>query len=191
MRPEVNAFISEAFYEGRLEPAEICYGRSVAVGNGLRFAEIDHDGHRIASPEEAAFVRDEIERLLETAYVDEHGERVLEPKDIVVVAPFNAQVRCLRAAIPDERIRIGTVDKFQGQEAPVVFIRWRARRRRRPAGTGLPVLSQPPQCCDLEGEVLQYLVGVRGCWTRTAGPFSRCGLRTRFAGSSSRGTLKR
>ena len=49
------------------------------------------------------------------------GERVLEPKDVVVVAPYNAQVRCLRAAIPDERIRIGTVDKFQGQEAPVVF----------------------------------------------------------------------
>ena len=66
MRPEVNAFISETFYEGRLEPAEICYGRSVAVGNGLRFVEIDHDGHRIASPEEAAFVRDEIERLLGT-----------------------------------------------------------------------------------------------------------------------------
>jgi hypothetical protein len=39
----------------------------------------------------------------------------------VVVAPFNAQVRCLRTKIPDQRVRIGTVDKFQGQEAPVVF----------------------------------------------------------------------
>jgi uncharacterized protein len=121
MRPEVNAFISETFYEGRLEPAEICHGRSVTAGNGLRFVEVPHEGHRTQSPEEAAFVRDEIGRLLGTPYVDEHGERPLGPADIVVVAPFNAQVRCLRAAIPDQRIRIGTVDKFQGQEAPVVF----------------------------------------------------------------------
>ena len=41
--------------------------------------------------------------------------------DIVVVAPYNAHVRCLREQIPDARIRIGTVDKFQGQQAPVVF----------------------------------------------------------------------
>ena len=39
--------------------------------------------------------------------------------DILIVAPYNAQVRCLRSALPDARI--GTVDKFQGQEAPVVF----------------------------------------------------------------------
>ena len=121
MRPEVNAFISETFYEGRLDPAEICYGRSVEAGNGLRFVEVEHEGHRTASPEEAAFVRDEIERLLGTPYVDEHGERLLGPKDVVVVAPYNSQVRRLRAAIPDQQIRIGTVDKFQGQEAPVVF----------------------------------------------------------------------
>jgi superfamily I DNA and/or RNA helicase len=71
--------------------------------------------------EEAVFVRDEIERLVGTPYVDEHGERALRPEDIVVVAPYNAQVRCLRTKIPDQRVRIGTVDKFQGQEAPVVF----------------------------------------------------------------------
>jgi predicted RecB family nuclease len=121
MRPEVNAYISETFYEGRLEPAEVCLERSVALGNGLRFVEVEHEGHRVASVEEAAFVRDEIERLLGTPYVDEHDERVLRPEDVVVVAPYNAQVRCLRTKIPDQRVRIGTVDKFQGQEAPVVF----------------------------------------------------------------------
>jgi uncharacterized protein len=121
MRPEVNAFISETFYEGRLRPAAAVLGRSLAAGNGLRFVEVPHEGHRTSSPEEAAFVRDEIGRLLGTVYVDERGERSLGPADIVVVAPYNAQVRCLRAAIADQRIRIGTVDKFQGQEAPVVF----------------------------------------------------------------------
>jgi predicted RecB family nuclease len=121
MRPEVNRYISDTFYEGRLEPADICLERSVGLGNGLRFVEIDHEGHRVASVEEAEFVRDEIERLLGTPYGDEKGMRELRHEDVVVVAPFNAQVRCLRTKIPDQRVRIGTVDKFQGQEAPVVF----------------------------------------------------------------------
>ena len=121
MRPEVNAYISETFYEGRLEPAPVSLKRSIALGNGLRYVEIAHEGHRVASVEEAEFVAGEIGRLLGTPYVDEHGERELEPEDIVVVAPYNAQVRCLRTKIPEHRIRIGTVDKFQGQEAPVVF----------------------------------------------------------------------
>jgi len=121
MRPEVNAYISEAFYEGRLEPAEVCLRRVVADGAGLRFVPIDHDGNRTRSEEEAAFVRDEIERLLGDPYGDEDGERTLGAADVIVVAPYNAHVRCLRQAIPDERIRIGTVDKFQGQQAAVVF----------------------------------------------------------------------
>jgi uncharacterized protein len=49
------------------------------------------------------------------------GVRTLKPEDFVVVSPYNAHVRCLRQHIPDQRIRIGTVDKFQGQEAAVVF----------------------------------------------------------------------
>jgi uncharacterized protein len=121
MRPEVNAYISETFYESRLEPADVCLERSVALGNGLRFIEIEHEGHRVASVEEAEFVRDEIQRLVGTPYVDQKGERELTYEDVVVVAPYNAQVRCLRTKIPERRVRIGTVDKFQGQEAPVVF----------------------------------------------------------------------
>jgi uncharacterized protein len=46
---------------------------------------------------------------------------VLRPDDFVVVSPYNAHVRCLREKIRDERVQIGTVDKFQGQQAPVVF----------------------------------------------------------------------
>jgi uncharacterized protein len=54
--------------------------------------------------------------------VDDRGiERPMEPKDILIVAPFNLQVRCLRQRI-DSRIRVGTVDKFQGQEAPAVIV---------------------------------------------------------------------
>jgi uncharacterized protein len=121
MRPEVNAFISETFYEGRLEPAPVCAQRSVASGNGLRFLAVEHQGHRQQSPEEAETVRDEIARLLGVTLTTEDGVRPLGPEDVVVVSPYNAHVRCLRQHIPDTRIRIGTVDKFQGQQAAVVF----------------------------------------------------------------------
>ena len=47
--------------------------------------------------------------------------RPLEPSDVLVVAPYNAQVRMLRARLPDA-VAVGTVDKFQGQQAPVVFV---------------------------------------------------------------------
>jgi predicted RecB family nuclease len=121
MRPEVNAFISEAFYESRLEPAPVTSERDVGDGRGIRFLPVEHFGHRTASPEEAAAVAEEISRLLGTPYRDAAGERSLASRDFIVVAPYNSHVRCLRERIPDARIRIGTVDKFQGQEATVVF----------------------------------------------------------------------
>jgi uncharacterized protein len=120
MRPEVNAFVSATFYEGRLEPAAEARGRSLADGNGIRFLAVEHTGQRVSSTEEAEAVRDEIARLLGTPYVDKHGPRELAEEDVIVVAPYNAQVRCLRAYLPDG-VRVGTVDKFQGQQAAVVF----------------------------------------------------------------------
>ena len=121
MRPEVNDYISQTFYEGRLKPAPVCLERSVALGNGVRFLPVDHVGHRQAAPEEAMAIRAEIDKLMGTSYVDEDDARTLVPEDFVVVSPYNAHVRCLRQHIPDQRIRIGTVDKFQGQQAAVVF----------------------------------------------------------------------
>jgi uncharacterized protein len=109
------------FYEGRLEPAEVTSLRSVELGNGLRFLPVAHTGHRQASPEEAEVVGAEIERLLGTGFVDGRVDRPLRPENVVVVSPYNAHVRCLRERIADTRIRIGTVDKFQGQQAAVVF----------------------------------------------------------------------
>ena len=90
------------------------------MGHGVRFLPVEHVGHRTAAPEEAAVVRDEIERLLGTPYAGEEGERPLRYEDFIVVAPYNSHVRCLREALP-EAVRVGTVDKFQGQEATVVL----------------------------------------------------------------------
>jgi uncharacterized protein len=120
LRPEVNRYISETFYEGRLEPAPVTSTRSIADGNGLRFLAVPHTGHRTASPEEAKTVAAEIQRLVGTPYEDEDGQRTLREADFIVVAPYNSHVRCLREALPPG-VRVGTVDKFQGQQATVVF----------------------------------------------------------------------
>jgi hypothetical protein len=83
MREEVCRYISDTFYEGRLHSAEVCAERSVELGNGLRFLEVEHSGHRQGSPEEAAAVAAEIERLLGTPFCDEDGPRTLAPEDVV------------------------------------------------------------------------------------------------------------
>jgi uncharacterized protein len=108
LRPEVNAFVSETFYEGRLRPAKATSDRSVAAGNGVRFLPVEHEGNRTQSWEEAEAVAAEIDRL------------AVPHQDVIVVAPYNAQVRALRGRLP-AAVRAGTVDKFQGQQAPVVF----------------------------------------------------------------------
>jgi superfamily I DNA and/or RNA helicase len=122
MHPDVCGFLSEMVYEGRLRPAP---GRErqllAGVGAGIRHVPVEHEGRSQASPEEAEAVRLEIERLVGRSYSDADGHtRPLGYTDILVVAPYNAQVRMLRAALPDP-VRVGTVDRFQGQEAPVVF----------------------------------------------------------------------
>jgi superfamily I DNA and/or RNA helicase len=121
MHPDVCRYVSDAFYESRLEAAEGCELQSTAAGTGLRFLPVEHAGNRRSSPEEAARVREEIDRLLRQEWTDTKGlTRPLGLADVLVVAPFNEQVRCLTEALP-RGARIGTVDKFQGQEAPVVF----------------------------------------------------------------------
>ena len=122
MRPEVNAFISETFYEGRLEPATVCFERSVALGNGLRFVEVEHEGHRAASVEEAD-VRARRDRAPARDAVRRRARRARAAATRTSSSSRRTTRRCAACAtaIPDQRVRIGTVDKFQGQEAPVVF----------------------------------------------------------------------
>ena len=121
MHPDVSAFVSDAFYEGRLRSAERCARQATAFGTGIRYLPVEHEANRQSAPEEARVVREQIERMLGGGYTDAAGvTRPLGESDFMVVAPYNAQVRCLREALP-AGVRVGTVDKFQGQEAPVVF----------------------------------------------------------------------
>ena len=122
MHPAVCSFVSEVVYDGRLEPAPGRERQSITgVGAGLRYVPVEHEGRSQAAPEEAEAIAAEVERLLGATFTDAEGRtRPLRHEDVLVVAPYNQQVRCLRAALP-ETVRVGTVDKFQGQEAPVVL----------------------------------------------------------------------
>jgi uncharacterized protein len=128
MHPAVCGWVSRTMYDGRLESMDQCARQRVESsaselsGAGLRLVAVPHEDNRTNAPEEADRIAIEIDRLLaDGSFTDAHGaSRRLTLADILVVAPFNAQVRCLRGRLP-EGARIGTVDKFQGQEAPVVF----------------------------------------------------------------------
>jgi predicted RecB family nuclease len=130
MQPDIDAFVSSAFYDGRLAADELNAANAVQVsGNesaGPLYIPVEHDGNARRSREEAGTIVAEIVRLLEGGSVTLRAAvaRPLTPADILVVAPYNAQ----RALITEElrarnleAVRVGTVDKFQGQEAPVVF----------------------------------------------------------------------
>ena len=128
MHPDVCAFTTEQFYEGRLGTRpelarQTVLGPGPLTGHGLRFLPVEHTGNTNVSEEEATCVAALIRELLDAGatWVDRDGVRhPLTLEDVLVVAPYNAHVAALRAALPDGA-RVGTVDKFQGQEAPIVL----------------------------------------------------------------------
>jgi superfamily I DNA and/or RNA helicase len=121
----VCRFISEIVYDGRLEGLPELARQATEFGTGLRFMPVDHRGNASASPEEARAVAAEIGRMVGGSWTDRLGQaRRLRETDFMVVAPYNAQVRRLREALREANlpnVAVGTVDKFQGREAPVVF----------------------------------------------------------------------
>jgi uncharacterized protein len=127
MHPDVCAFVSERSYDGRLYSRAACAMRHVDAagslsGAGLRTLAVEHRDRSQASPEEALAIGEACRTLLTRATVtDAEGEtRPLRATDIMVVAPYNLAVRMIRDRVP-LGVRVGTVDRFQGQEAAVVF----------------------------------------------------------------------
>jgi uncharacterized protein len=126
LHPALASFISEVFYDGKLEADPSCARQSLARSNGaggvgLRFVPVEHAGNRTVSPEEANRLGQIFRSLLGLPWTDRDGvTRPLRVDDVLVVAPYNAQVRRLIETLPTSA-RVGTVDKFQGQEAPVVI----------------------------------------------------------------------
>lgn len=127
LHPEICAFNSELFYESKLHAIEGCeqqlvQSESAASGAGLRFLPVAHSGNTSSSIEEADMVKSLMEDILNqgAAWTDRDG--VTKPvtlDDILIIAPYNAQVIEIQKRLPTARV--GTVDKFQGQEAPIAI----------------------------------------------------------------------
>jgi len=126
LHPDVCAFTSEVFYEGRLEPQaglerQDLEGVAPLTGTGMRYVPVAHAGNQSESPEEAHAVAAFVKSLIEgdTWWTDRRGERRRVGLDeILIVAAYNAQVGEIARRLP-KAARVGTVDKFQGQQAVV------------------------------------------------------------------------
>jgi uncharacterized protein len=131
MNPEVCGFVSDAFYDGRLRPDRGNEKQRLILRRdadpalspaGLRFVSVDHEGCSQKSAEEAQRIHRLYASLLAQRWVDRDGRtRGIGTDDVLVVSPYNMQVNLLRSVLPNGA-RVGTVDKFQGQEAAVVLI---------------------------------------------------------------------
>jgi uncharacterized protein len=127
LHPSICSFTSEMFYEGRLRSIaglerQVIKSHGRAHGHGLRYLPVPHEGNQNSSPEEAVAVAELVQNILKSGsiWVDRAGvEQPVRLDDILIIAPYNAQVYELRQHLPEARI--GTVDKFQGQEAPIVI----------------------------------------------------------------------
>jgi uncharacterized protein len=131
MHTELCRFVSDVFYDGRLESDETTAQQKlileddadgVLVPTGLRFIEVEHEGNTQRSEEEAARLDRTYRALLGQRWVNRKGEtNEITAADILVVTPYNMQVNLLKDTLPPDA-RVGTVDKFQGQEGAVVLI---------------------------------------------------------------------
>jgi len=132
MHPSVCRFISESIYEKRLISHPDCARQKIAVPSGANgfitsesgivFSGVEHDGNIQQSEEEVDRVKAIYDELCGRLYTAKDGStRALALEDFLFIAPYNAQVRALQAALP-QGARVGSVDKFQGQEAPVCIL---------------------------------------------------------------------
>ena len=130
LHPALCAFISEAIYDGRLQAHPSTAERSLVLragadgalrSAGLSFVQVAHDGCTQSSRAEAEAIARLVSNLCAQSIVRSGKETPLTLKDILIVAPYNLQVNLLKQLLP-EGAQVGTVDKFQGQEAAVVIV---------------------------------------------------------------------
>ena len=125
MHPDLCKFVSDQFYEGRLTSVPDTEKQMITwtkyKQRGLQFIPVNHVGNTHASIEEIEIIRAIVEEALKHDWINKSGkpERITL-NQILIVAPYNHQVALLKDALPEDA-RIGTVDIFQGQEAPLVI----------------------------------------------------------------------
>jgi len=127
LHPSICNFTSEVFYAGKLQPKDDLAKQTVLsqgriTGSGLRYIPVSHTGNQSSSTEEADVVAALIREVLNSGarWIDREGvESTVTLDDVLVITPYNAQVFELQRRLPGARV--GTVDKFQGQEAPIAI----------------------------------------------------------------------
>ena len=127
LHPDICAFTSELFYAGKLRSKagldRLTINSSGPIsGSGLRYLPVDHTGNQNCSPEEVGAIGNLVQAVLAGAatWIDRDGrERPVTLDDILIITPYNAQVFEIQQRIPGARV--GTVDKFQGQEAAIAI----------------------------------------------------------------------
>lgn len=126
LHPDICAFTSEQFYDGKLHSRPGLEGQAVAggpvAGSGLRFISVEHVGNHNCSSEEADVIARLVNDILASGatWVNPDGlEAPITLKEILIITPYNAQVYEIQQRLP--LAMVGTVDKFQGQEAPVAI----------------------------------------------------------------------
>jgi uncharacterized protein len=132
MHPKLCGFISEAVYDGRLRSAKGAEVREILADPamdpaaiapaGLKFVDVESLTCTQRNASEAERLAQTYRKLLDQPWRDENGKvKALTSEEILVVSPYNMQVELLKRVLP-EGARVGTVDKFQGQEAAIVLI---------------------------------------------------------------------
>ena len=124
-------FVSENFYDGRLKNFDFTEKRKIIFSNkknslpetGIVLINANHkEVCRQKSEEEGSIVKDNYNELLGSTFLDENNnKRIITEEDILVVAPYNVQVNYLKSILP-KSAKVGTIDKFQGQQAPATII---------------------------------------------------------------------
>ncbi len=127
LHPAICAYTSELFYDGKLRPRnglekQVIKGPGPVSGSGLYFRPVTHNGNQNCSPEEARAIGHLVRAILDSkaTWIDREGqEKPLTLDDVIIITPYNAQVFEIQQSLPGARV--GTVDKFQGQEAPIAI----------------------------------------------------------------------
>ena len=201
LHPKLCEFTSEVFYEGRLHPRQGLEQQKIEghpwLGeSGLWFLAVAHEGNQNASAEEVECIARLVDSLAQTGVTsidDKGGSRPLRLDDVLIVAPYNAQVSDLSKRIPNARV--GTVDKFQGQQAPVVIYSYDLLARGCAARNGISLQSQPAECRNVARS------GVGDCRWQSPSPgtgmpqsaanaIGECALPLRRNGSSRGGVIR-
>ena len=132
LHPKINEFISTNFYEERLVCDEsvnkrvVQFNKKLLIKNsGIHFIEMKHENNVQTSIEEFKVIRDLMKEMIGLEYDDGKKKRKLVVDDFLIISPYNTQVNLLLSKLEESKIKnpkVGTIDKFQGQEAPITII---------------------------------------------------------------------